>query len=120
MLTGLDYSRLQQFEALEKNVLKPLNKYPYDPMNSKTANVGNTGYVTVYYRYYSIPYKVIGKKIKLMYNRTKVEAFSEHELIAVHDRYLARKNTYKTKTILPPGTAILRNGTQKNLLPMPH
>jgi transposase len=86
LLTGCDYSRQQQFEALEKNILKPLNKYPYDPMATKTATVGKTGFVTVDHRYYSVPYKFIGKKVKLMYNRTKVEAFSEHELIAVHVR----------------------------------
>lgn len=86
ILTGCDYSRMQQFEQLEKNVLKPLNKYPYDPMITKAATVGKTGYVTADYRYYSVPYKFIGKKVKLMYNRTKVEAYSEHELIAVHAR----------------------------------
>lgn len=91
LLTGCDYSRRQQFETLEKNVLKPLNKYPYDPMTTKTATVGKTGFVTVDHRYYSIPYKFIGKKIKLMYNRTKVEAFSEHELIAVHVRCFSKE-----------------------------
>ncbi|OJV32565.1 MAG: hypothetical protein BGO29_00055 [Bacteroidales bacterium 36-12] len=86
LLTGCDYSRQQQFEALEKNVLKPLNPYPYDPMVTKTATVGKTGFVAIDYRYYSIPYKFIGKKVKVMYNTTRVEAFSEHELIAVHER----------------------------------
>jgi transposase len=86
LLTGCDYSRQQQFEALEKSVLKPLNPYPYDPMISKTATVGKTGFVTVDYRYYSIPYKFIGKKVKVMYNTRRVEAFSGHDLIAVHQR----------------------------------
>jgi transposase len=86
LLTGCDYSRRQQFEALEKEILKPLNKYMYDPMTTKVATVGKTGYVAVDYHYYSIPYKFIGKKIKLMYNRTKVEGYSDHELIAVHVR----------------------------------
>jgi hypothetical protein len=86
LLTGCDYSRQQQFDSLEKSMLKPLNKYPFDPMSSKTATVGKTGFVSVDYRYYSVPYKFIGKKVKLMYNRTKVEAFSDHELIAVHVR----------------------------------
>jgi len=86
LLTGCDYSRQQQFEALEKSVLKPLNPYPYDPMISKTATVGKTGFVTVDYRYYSIPYKFIGKKVKVMYNTRRVEAFSGHDLIAVHER----------------------------------
>jgi len=90
LLTGCDYSRLEQFEAIEKNVLKPLNKYRYDPMTTKAATVGKTGFVTVEQRYYSVPYKFIGKKVKLMYNRTKVEAFSEHELIAVHVRHFGK------------------------------
>ena len=72
LLTGCNYSRRQQFEQLEKDALRPLNKYRYDPMNAKVATVGKTGYVTIDHRYYSIPYKFIGKKVKLMYNRTKV------------------------------------------------
>lgn len=55
-------------------------------MTAKVATVGKTGYVTIDYRYYSIPYKFIGKKVKLMYNRTKIEAYSDHELIAAHVR----------------------------------
>jgi transposase len=90
LLTGCGYSRRQQFDALEKNVLKPLNKYLYDPVATKMATVGKTGFVTVDHRYYSIPYKFIGKKVKLMYNRTKVEAFNDHELIAVHTRHFGK------------------------------
>lgn len=55
-----------------------------------------------------------------MYNGTKVEAYSEHELIAVHVRHYGKENTYKTKTTLHPGTGILQNGTLKNLLLMLH
>ena len=90
LLTGCDYSRRQQFEAIEKGVLKPLNRYPYDPMTTKGATVGKTGFVPVDQRYYSVPYKFIGRKVKLMYNRSKVEAFSEHELIAVHVRHYGK------------------------------
>jgi hypothetical protein len=60
-------------------------------MITKTATVGKTGYVTADYRYYSVPYKFIGKKVKLMYNRTKVEAYSEHEIIAVHVRSFGKE-----------------------------
>lgn len=91
LLTGCDYSRLQQFELLERDVLKPLNPYPYDPMSSKMATVGKTGFVTLDHRYYSVPYKFIGIKVKLMYNRTKVEAFSGHEIIAVHVRSFGKE-----------------------------
>jgi transposase len=86
LLTGCTYSRSQRFEELDKAVLRPLNPYPYDPMTAKAATVAKTGYVMVEQRYYSMPYKFIGRKIKLLYNRTKVEAYSGHELIAVHVR----------------------------------
>src|SRR5450755_4614558 len=89
--TGCNYSRRQQFEELEKDVLKPLNKYRYDPMSVKMACVGKTGYVTVDCRFYSIPYKFIGKKVKIMYNRTKVEAYDDHNLIAAHDRQFGKE-----------------------------
>jgi hypothetical protein len=91
LLTGCNYSRRQQFEELERTVLKPLNKYRYDPMSVKIATVGKTGYVTVDFRFYSIPYKFIGKKVKIMYNRTKVEAYEDHNLIAVHDRQFGKE-----------------------------
>ena len=91
LLTGCGYSRQQQFDTLEKGVLKPLNPYRYDPMDTKLATVGKTGFVSVDYRYYSIPYKFIGKKLRVMYNRTKVEAFSGHELIAVHVRQFGKE-----------------------------
>lgn len=91
LLTGCNYSRRQQFDALEKNALKPLNKYLYDPMTTKMAKVGKTGFVPVDHRFYSIPYKFIGRDVKVMYNRTKVEAFYDHELIAVHTRHFGNE-----------------------------
>ena len=86
LLTGCSYSRRQQFEELEKGVLKPLNSYLYDPMTTKALTVAKTGYVLVEQHYYSVPYKFVGKRVKLLYNCTKVEAYSDHELIAVHAR----------------------------------
>jgi transposase len=86
LLTGCNYSRRQQFEAVEKQALQPLNAFRYDPMDCKMATVAKTGYVVLDQRYYSVPYKYIGKKIKLLYNRSKIEAYDGHELIAVHER----------------------------------
>lgn len=97
LLTGCDYSRLQQFELLEKHVLKPLNPYPYDPMSTKMATVSKSGYITLDHRYYSVPYKLIGAKIKLMYNRSKVEAYKDHELMAVHTRHYGKERHIENK-----------------------
>lgn len=86
LLTACDYSRQQQFDELEKATLGPLNPYRYDPLEQKAATVSKSGYVVLDHRYYSIPYKYIGKKVKLLYNSTKIEAYSGHDLIAVHQR----------------------------------
>jgi len=91
LLTGCDHSRQQQFDTLERDVLKPLNPYPYDPMETKIATVGKTGFVTVDHRYYSIPYRFIGKKLRVVYNRTKVEAFDGHEPVAFHVRQFGKE-----------------------------
>ena len=90
-LTGCNYSRQQQYDELEKGLLKPLNPYPFDPMTAKMLTVAKTGYVLIEQHYYSIPYKYIGKKAKLLYNRTRVEAYSGHDLIAVHERSYDKK-----------------------------
>ena len=97
LLTGCDYSRLQQFELLEKQVLKPLNPYPYDPMHTKMATVSKSGYITLDHRYYSVPYKCIGIKIKVMYNRSKIEIYNNHELLAVHARHYGKERHIENK-----------------------
>lgn len=100
LLTGCNYSRRQQFERLEKDVLKPLNPYRYDPMDCKMATAGKTGYVVLDQRYYSVPFKHIGKKVKLLYNKTKVEIYEGYELIAVHERHYDDKKYIEDPTHL--------------------
>ena len=97
LMTGCDYSRRSQFEAIEKQTLKPLNPYPYDPMEMKMVTVGKTGYAALDQRYYSVPYRYIGKKIKLLYNTTKVELYSGHDLVAVHERHFGKEKYIENK-----------------------
>lgn len=97
LMTGCDYSRCSQFEAIEKQSLKPLNPYSYDPMNMKMATVGKTGYAALDHRYYSAPYRFIGKKIKLLYNNTKIEMYNGHDLVAVHQRHFGKEKYIDNK-----------------------
>ena len=39
--------------------------------------------------YYSVPYRFIGKKVKLMFSQTGVEIFYNYERIAIHDRFIS-------------------------------
>jgi len=40
--------------------------------------------------YYSVPYKYIGKRVKLLYTSTLVEIYCSYEKIAVHERSYSR------------------------------
>ncbi len=85
MTAGLP-SRREQFETLEKDTLLSLNAYRYDPLDSRITTVGKNGYVALDYHYYSVPYKYIGKKIKILYSSTRVELFIGSGLICQHAR----------------------------------
>ena len=45
--------------------------------------------------YYSVPYRYIGKRVKLLYTATLVEVYAHYERIAVHQRH-GRKYHYTT------------------------
>lgn len=63
------------------------------------ATVMKNGYICLRIdtHYYSVPYRFIGKKVKLLYTSTLVEIYCEYERIAVHERQYA-KYKYTTHT----------------------
>lgn len=97
-LTGEDYSRMQQFIELEKQTLQPLNPYLFEPMTAQLSTVNKYGHVllSVDKRYYSVPYKLIGKRLKIKYTTTRLEVYDENEVVAVHDRFLGKGTKYIT------------------------
>lgn len=99
MLTGKNYSRQQQFDELEKQTLQPLNPYPFELMSSQLSIVNKYGHVLLSAdkRYYSVPYKLIGKRLKVKYCSKKVEVYDDVVVVAVHERYLGKSNKYITQ-----------------------
>lgn len=97
-LTGESYSRMQQFIELEKQTLQPLNPYLFEPMTTQLSTVNKYGHVllSVDKRYYSVPYKLIGKRLKIKYTTTRLEVYDENEVVAVHDRFLGKGTKYIT------------------------
>lgn len=95
---GRSYSRRQQFEELEKASLRPLPTYRYECKQQLIATVMKNGHacLSVDKHYYSVPYRFIGKKIKLLYTSTQVEIFYKYERIAIHVRQY-RKYHYTTQ-----------------------
>lgn len=88
LLKGRHYSRRQQFEEVERSTLTALPPLSYELKKQCYVTVMKNGHVCLSAdkHYYSVPYRFIGKKVKVMYSRTTVEIFYQYERIAVHKR----------------------------------
>ena len=97
-LTGENYSRRQQFAELEAQTLQPLNPYLFELMTAQLSTVNKYGHVllSVDKRYYSVPFKLIGKRLKIKYTSTKIEVYDQDEVVAVHDRFFGKGLKYIT------------------------
>lgn len=96
-LRGRNYSRRQQFDEVERNTLMPLPELRYELKKHQYATVAKNGHVglSADKHYYSVPYRFIGKKVKLLYSRSRVEIFYNYERIALHER---TKSAYRYTT----------------------
>lgn len=96
-LRGRNYSRSQQFEEIERSTLSPLPALLYELKKQHYATVAKNGHVCLSSdkHYYSVPYRFMGKKVKVMYSRNAVEIFYNYERIAAHKR-LQKPYSYTT------------------------
>jgi transposase len=85
---GRSYSRRQQFDDVEKETLQPLPVYRYEFKQQHIVTVMKNGHVclAVDKHYYSVPYRFIGKKVKIQYTATGVVIYYKYEQIAAHQR----------------------------------
>jgi transposase len=85
---GRDYSRIEQFDEMEKATLQPLPAMRYLMRDVALVKVMKHGHVCLHCdkHYYSVPYRFIGLKVKILYSKEKVEIYHKLELIATHDR----------------------------------
>ena len=97
-LTGEDCSRMEQYLQMEKHILQPLNPYRFELMNFQLATVNKYGHVLLSAdkRYYSVPYKLIGKRLKIKYTRLKVDIYDENAVVAIHERHQGKGMKYIT------------------------
>jgi len=87
-LSNRPYSRRALFEEVERPALHPLPPLPYEFKRQHQATVTVNGHVCLKEdkHYYSVPYKYIGKKVKVMYSATQVEIYYNYVLLTVHKR----------------------------------
>ena len=90
-LTGRECNRTEQW-VLEKPFLQTLPGKGYEMRTIKQVTVMKNGhvYLTEDKHYYSVPYHLIGKKLKMQYSRTEVRIYEHYQLITVHKRIHSR------------------------------
>ena len=81
----------------EREVLKPLPALPFELKYAVAAKVQKNYHVTLGqdWHHYSVPFKFIGKKVKIVYDTDVVEVYDGLTRIACHKRNY-RKHNYST------------------------
>jgi len=118
LLTGRNYSRRQQFEDVERVALAPLPPLRYELKKELYVTVMKNGHVSLNAdkHYYSVPYRFIGKKVKLMYSRSVVEIFYCYERIAIHKRLKSPYNYTTDKDHLASAHRFVSDWTPERFL----
>jgi len=93
------YSRRDLFEELETKELKPLPLLKYEIKETAWATVMKIGHVCIQKdkHYYSVPYKFIGKKVKIVWSSKEVCIYYNYQRIAVHERVKSPYNYTTTE-----------------------
>jgi len=88
LLTNRTYSRRQQFEEIERIALRPLPVYRYNFKHQYLCTVMKNGFACLRLdkHYYSVPYRLIGKKVKILFTDLEVEIFHDYNSVAQHRR----------------------------------
>ncbi|MHC5362366.1 IS21 family transposase [Myroides sp. LJL110] len=93
------FSRRELFEQEEKMHLQPLPTSPFVTKNYTKAKVQKNYHVVVGedWHYYSVPYRYIGRQVRILYCADYVEIYCGNERIATHTR-----NYHKDKFTTDP------------------
>ena len=103
LLTGKECSRTDQW-ILEVPVLQALPAKGYEMRKIKLVTVMKNGhvYLTEDQHYYSVPYDLIGKKLKMQYSRSEVNLYLQYNLVATHKRIRSPHNYSTDPLHMPP------------------
>jgi transposase len=100
---GKNYSRRMVFESEERDLLKPLPENRYEIKHTTLAKVQRNYHVILGedFHQYSVPYTLIGKKVKLIYTKDYVEIYYDHKRVALHSRNYKRHGYTTLKSHMP-------------------
>ena len=100
---GREDSRQSRFDNLERTTLTPLPTTRYELKHFKTAKVQQNCHVILGEdkHYYSVPFRHVGKYVKICYTAENVEIYFEYKRIAIHARFRAKHQYTTLKEHLP-------------------
>lgn len=98
------YSRWYFYEHQERFLLKPLPSEPFAPKKVVQLTVQRNYHVqlTEDHCYYSVPYRYVGKKVKVLYDDRVVEVYLEGERLSLHLRKHVHKAYATVQAHMPP------------------
>lgn len=82
----INLSRQEQYEQIEKKVLKPLPQSRFELQEWRSAKVHIDYHIVVNKHFYSVPHKLIGQKVNICLFKHRIEVFHHGQRIAVHQR----------------------------------
>ena len=84
----LPFTREERFISIDKPNLMPLNEQPFEIRYRKELKVQENShiYLTEEGVFYSVPYKLIGQRVKVEYTKTSVSIYFGGERVAHHLR----------------------------------
>jgi transposase len=85
---GRTYSRINQFDEMEKEALQSLPPTRFEMRENVQVTVMKIGFVCLHRdrHYYSVHYSYVGKKVKIFFSKSTVDVYYKYELIASHER----------------------------------
>jgi transposase len=99
-------SRLEVFEAEERECLRPLPAASFELAEYRTAKVAPDYHVQVDTMRYSVSYKLIGKQCDIRFTTNRMDIMYGGRIVASHDRLHGKKGQYSTKPEhMPPAHA---------------
>jgi len=97
-------SRKQLFEEYERPLLKPLPTSVYEIKNTTESKVPKNYHVILGEdrHHYSVPYTLIGKRLKIIYTADTVEVYDNLNRVAIHKRNYTRNGHSTNADHQPP------------------
>ena len=89
-------TRQERFDAEEAAFLLPLPELPFESVEWKELKVGRNYHVGSDYQYYSVPYQLAGRTLRVRLTSSTVTIFDGQQIVCEHPRKTGRKGQYST------------------------